>query len=126
MSGYFFDQKEVMTEPTTTTAVLTVGLSTTTLALFGVEYFALLWAFIGALFALMQSQAMGRWRAVFFVAISTLIGAALGSGFVDVVQTTSRPILILAVLIGGAGAQTLIGSILKAAQTRIDGIGGGS
>lgn len=113
-----------MTEPTIPTAVLAAGISTTTLALFGVEYFALLWAFIGALFALMQSQAMGRWKAVFFVAISTLIGAALGSGFVDLVQTTSRPILILSVLIGGAGAQVLIGALIKAAQTRIEKIGG--
>lgn len=123
-----------MPDPTSTTAVaatssaaaISAALSATTLALIGVEYFALLWGLIGALLAMGGAASMTRFRAIVYVALSTLVGAAIGHGVLAFMDSTSRPALILGSLIGGYGAQELIKRAMDAITKRIDKTIGGA
>lgn len=101
-----------------------VAASQVLLALFGVDYYAMLWAFFGSLLALSQSQRMGRSRALLYVLLSTLAGAALGTVFVDWTATTRRGYLILGSLLGGFGAQYIISALLQGVLNRIKSLGG--
>lgn len=109
---------------TFTAAAFAAAASATTLALLGVDYYALLWAFIGALAALWQAGTMRRYVAVLFVALSTLLGAAMGSAAVLVIGTNHLPVLILACLVCGAGAQVLLGAAIKRVAELIANLGG--
>jgi apolipoprotein N-acyltransferase len=110
-----------MAEPTTTLAsVLAASASTITLALIGVDHYSLVWGLVGALLALYQSAPMGRAKSVIFVALSTMIGAALGTATQEWLDSTSRPLLIVASLIGAFGAQAIITTLLRTALERID------
>ncbi len=112
-------------EPTTLTAgTLAAAASAITLALFGVDYYSLLYGFVGALLALSEAGTMGRRRAVIYVALSTLVGGAFGNAAVTFFGSTARPFLILGCLIGGAGAQLLVSALLTAALKRIEKLGG--
>ena len=105
-----------MAEPTMTLApVLAASASTITLALIGVDHYSLVWGLVGALLALYQAETMGRIKSVTFVALSTLIGAALGTAAQEWWGGTSRPLLILASLTGGFGAQAIITTGLRIA-----------
>ena len=116
-----------MTDPTTSTAAagLAASISGVTLALFGVEYYALLWALVGALLAMSAAASMSRGRAIVYVALSTLVGAALGHGALALLDTQNRALLILGSLAGGAGAQQIVSTLIAAVSRRIDKLGGG-
>lgn len=105
-----------MIEPTTTGVIAWItGLSAITLALFGVDYHALLFALAGAMFALLQSEQMTWGRAVVYTLLSTLTGALLGS--LAAVYVTEKPpkLMVMALcLFGGLMAQALAAAILKA------------
>lgn len=116
-----------MPEPTTTTTVigaLAGGVSTVTLALLGVDYYSLIWSMVGTLLALYQAEKMGRIRSVIFVVLSTLIGAALGSGLMDFSGSTSRRVLIAVSLVSGFGAHLIVTALLRAGINRIERLGG--
>jgi hypothetical protein len=98
-------------------AALIAGLSSVLLTLFGVDYYALMWGLVGACLASTR-------RALIYVALSTLIGAALGTTAVEFFRTTHRAFLITGSLVGGAGAQVLVGALLQLALTRIKKMGG--
>lgn len=114
-------------EPTTSAIHLIVtAISTATLALLGVDYYALLWGLIGALFASGQSERLGRTKAIFVVGLSTLIGAAIGNGLVAFTETASpRPFIVLGSLVAGFGAQALLTTAVKALVVRIERVLGG-
>jgi len=115
-----------MPEPTTALAsAIAATASTITLALFGVDYYSLLYGFVGALFSMSQAATMGRGRAIVYVVLSTLVGAAFGAAATELVGTASRAALFLGCVVGGAGAQLLVSALLKAALARIDKLGGG-
>jgi hypothetical protein len=105
-------------------AALIAGLSSVLLTLFGVDYYALMWGLVGACLALTQLESMSTRRALIYVALSTLIGAALGTTAVEFFRTTHRAFLITGSLVGGAGAQVLVGALLQLALTRIKKMGG--
>jgi hypothetical protein len=109
-----------MAEPISPSAAFVAAVSGVTLALLGVDYYALLWALVGAMLALGQASAMPRNRAILYVLLSTLLGAALGQGAVAFAGYDQRALLILASLLGGAGAQLLVAALLKAALRLID------
>ena len=112
-------------EPTTTTvSVLAATASTISLALLGVDYYSLVWAMFGAMLAVYQSEKLGRVRAVAFVFLSTLIGAACGTAVLEWAASTSRPLLILASLVAGSGAQLLVKALLQASLRQIGKLGG--
>lgn len=117
-----------MTDPTTSAAAagIAASISGVTLALIGVEWYALLWSFVGALLAMGEAASMGRLRAIVYVALTTLVGAALGHGLVAVLDLHSRAILILFSLAGGAGAQRIVSAAIKAVETRLGKLGEGS
>lgn len=114
-----------MTEPTTSTVTaIAASLSGITLALLGVEYHALLWAFVGAMLAMANSAGQTMGWAVGRVVLSTLVGAALGSGAIAALDASKPALLIVLSLLGGAGADQLVKRALDAIGKRIDGAGG--
>jgi hypothetical protein len=115
-----------MTEPTTSTAAagLAASLSGVTMALIGVEWYALFWSLIGALFVMGESPSMGRGRAVLWVVLTMLIGAALAHGFVAAFDLKNRAILIGFSAVFGAGAQRVVSALIRAAESKIDKFGG--
>lgn len=116
-----------MADPITTADNLVVAtVSTATMALMGVSYYALIWAMVGAFLALYQAKGLSRWSAIAFMVLSTLVGAACGTFFADWVNKDSRPLLILASLVCGSGAHVLITALLQAGLKRINQLGGNS
>jgi len=112
-------------EPTTTIAgAIAAGASTITMALLGVDYYSLIWGMVGALLALYQAEKMGRIRSVIFISLSTLVGAACGTGALSTLQSESRPLLIVFSLVAGFGAQVVVTALLRAGINRIDKLGG--
>lgn len=109
-----------------TAAATVAAISQFLLALFGVDYYAMLWAFVGSLFALSQVKKMSRGRALAYILLSTIAGAALGTVFVDWMETQRRAYLILGSLIGGAGAQLFISALVQGALNRIKTTLGGA
>lgn len=114
-----------MPEPTSSTATaIAAAASGVTLALFGVDYFSLLYGLVGAMVAVVNTAQMPWVKAVVFVVLSTLIGAVLGNAAVVVLGTTNRIMLILGCLIGGAGAFGLVAALIKIATGRLDRLSG--
>lgn len=95
--------------------VISAGL----VSLFGLNYYAVVWAFVGALVALTRSDKMTRWRAIFYVMFSTFIGALLGTAGAEFMKITTRSIIAVMALLGGVGWQGMIAILLKVAEGRI-------
>src|SRR4051812_14701043 len=95
-------------------AAFVAGVSQVLLTLFGVDYYAMLWAFVGSLVALSQTGQMTRARALVYVCLSTLVGAALGSAAYVYLAATAKPILLLASVTGGFGWQLIMTAIVQA------------
>ncbi|HSW19541.1 MAG TPA: hypothetical protein VLJ86_20140 [Ramlibacter sp.] len=105
-----------MAEPASATmAAGAAALSAVTLALFGVDYYSLLYALVGALMALGRAEQMGRARAIVYVLLSTLSGAVIGNVVTDYFQLRSRIVLIALCLVGGLVAQAVASVIFRAA-----------
>lgn len=116
-----------MIEPTTVTAAgVAAALSAITLALLGVDYYALLWGLVGAMLAMGQAAPMTRGRAIVYVVLSALAGAALGHALANFIGSVSRSVLIVGSLVGGAGAQIIIAALIRAVVTRVEKTGGGA
>lgn len=114
-----------MIEPTSMTAAsVAATLSGITLAMLGVDYYALLGGLVGAMLAMGQAAPMTRARAVLYVVLSAIAGAMLGHGAVTLAGNTARPMLIICSLVAGAGAQALIAALIGAAIERIKKAGG--
>lgn len=115
-----------MIDPTTSTAAAwAAALSGVTLAIFGVDYYSLLYGMVGALMAMHQAPAMARLRAVVFVAFSTLVGAALGNGALALFGSNNRALLFVGCIVCGAGWQLVVPRLLAALLARIDSLGSG-
>lgn len=113
-----------MLEPTTPAlTALAASLSGVTLALLGVDYYSLLYGMVGALMALHQAEAMARTKAIIFVVLCTLVGAALGNAALALFGTTSRALLLVGCILGGFGAQAILARLLKSTLGRIDKTG---
>ena len=115
-----------MAEPTTTAvAAVITAISAVTLALFGVDYYALLYALVGALLGLLSiKDPMSRVRAVFYVLLNTVVGAALGSALADAMGAKTQVLLSGICVVSGAGAQLLVARAIAALGARIDSFGG--
>jgi hypothetical protein len=118
-------------EPTTQTATaLAASLSGITLALLGVDYYSLLYAFVGALFALYEAERMGRGKAVLFAVLSTLAGAVMGSLLPQLVGSwagaqispgAARLLLMAGSIVCGFGMQSILARLLRRSLLLIDG-----
>lgn len=107
-------------------AVFVAAASQVLLALFGVDYYAMLWAFVGSLLALSQVKKMTRSRAIVYVLLSTLVGAALGTGCVVFFEVKARAALLVTSLVGGAGSQLFVTALIQGALFRIKSTLGGA
>ena len=114
-----------MAEPTSTTAVAAYAAAASgiTLAVLGVDYYSLVYGMVGAFLALGSAGDMGKGRAVAYVILSTIVGAALGTAAVEFFSVTSKAALFVGCVVGGAGSQTLVGAFIKAVVKRIDNEG---
>jgi hypothetical protein len=122
-----------MVEPTTTSgiAIWAASLSAASLALFGVDSYALMWGLIGAICARGRAESLSWLRAVFYVALSMLLGAALGTGFQAVVQVVAgsmpsralQAMLVAGSCVGGYGSQRLLDALVSGAVKRIHKFG---
>ena len=115
-----------MPEPTTSGVhAFALALSALSMSLLGVDYYSLIWGMVGAQVALFQNDTpMGRVRSVIYIALSTLVGAAVGTGTLSFFSSESRALLILISLVGGFGAQKIVTALLNAGLARIERIGG--
>lgn len=114
-----------MIEPTSITAAsIAAALSGITLAMLGVDYYALLGGLVGAMLAMGQAAPMTRCRAVMYVVLSAVAGAIIGQGLTTLANSPARTVLVLCSLVAGAGAQALISALISAAIARIKKAGG--
>lgn len=104
---------------------LVANVSAILLALLGVDYYAMLWAFTGALVALTQTN-IGRGRALVYVLLSTLVGSVLGSAAIAFLGSQNRVFLALLSLVAGVGWQTFIALLLRAVEGRLKQLTGGT
>lgn len=109
-----------MTTETSTINTAVAALSAAILALLGVDHFALIWGFVGALFSLTTAPPVGRSKALMTVALSTFIGAALGTLLADRINANAVPIVrIVAALVCAAGAQQLLPLAVQLISNRL-------
>lgn len=103
-----------MAEPTSVTAAsLAATASAISLAMFGVDYYSMLYALVGALIALGHADKMTWPRAVVYVVLATLIGAVIGTATNEYFGLKSRILLIGLCLVGGIIAQAIAGALVK-------------
>jgi hypothetical protein len=107
-------------EPTSQAAAFAASASAITLALLGVDHLSIIWGLVGALFALYEADRMPRSRALLFVVLSTLAGAALGNGALALAGTTSKGLLLVACIVCGYGTQALLARLLRRGLHQID------
>lgn len=100
-------------------ALYVSSFSATLLALFGVDYYALFWAAIGAVGALLYAAPTQRGRAAITVVVSSFLGAALGTALAEQFGGT-RSVLIVCALVCASGPQVLITSLLNRVVTEIN------
>lgn len=106
-------------------AAFVSGASQVLLTLFGVDYYAMLWAFVGSLVAITQMKnKMGRTRALIYVFLSTMVGAALGSAAFAYLDAKPQAILLICSVVGGFGWQLIMSALVQAVVSRIKTIGG--
>lgn len=109
---------------TTTVASWAAYLSAVTLALLGVDYYALLGAFGGVLFMLSSVRPTGRCRVVLTVSVTTFVAAALGQGLAAAFGLTGRAIVIAISVVVGAGGQVIVQAAVAAIVARLQKLGG--
>jgi hypothetical protein len=117
-----------MTEPTTTISSIVAALSMLTTALFGIDYYSILWGMLGALLAASQAPPSERWRAMVSVVLSTLVGAVFGEAAIAALVLmfpggNVRPILFFACTLGGYGGAVLVTGCVDAVLSRIKNMG---
>lgn len=101
------------------------GVTAATLALLGVDYYALIGALGGVLFTLSSvREASSRARVLVTVAVTTFAAAVLGQGMAHVAGMESRPMLSVLSLICGAGGQVVVQAAVAALVARIQKLGG--
>lgn len=121
-----------MPEPTIPAAGLAAAVATVSaavLAVLGIDYYALVGAFVGALLGVSAMRTTGLLPMLLTLAITTLAAAAIGQGFAEVIGSTKRPVLMLCCLVLGAvgqgGLQGIAAKAAGAVSDRLNAIVGG-
>lgn len=105
-----------MTETGTgTIGALVAAVSAISMALFGVDYYSLLWGLVGALLAVMLSEPMSRARAVIYTFLATLTGAILGNVIAWRLGQMPKVALSALCILGGLASLAVAAALLKAA-----------
>lgn len=88
-------------------------------ALLGLNYYALLYAFLGALVAVMKSEKINdRIRLVVFVIASTLVGAIMGTASAEYLLITRKSFIAMISLCCGLWWQALLAIVLTVIQAK--------
>lgn len=102
-----------MIEPTTQTATaLAATFTGVTMALFGVDHLSVIYGFVGAMFAAFEVERVGRAKAVLLVVLSTVGGAAMGNGIVELYGSTNKAVIFLGCIACGFGTQAILSAIV--------------
>lgn len=110
-----------MIEPTTQTATaLAATFTGVTMALFGVDHFSIIYGFVGAMFAAFEVERVGRAKAVLLVVLSTVGGAAMGNGVVEMFGSNGKA-LFLGCIACGFGTQAILSAIVSRMVRSIKG-----
>lgn len=88
------------------------GLSAVLLAVLGVPYLALLWAFIGSSVMLVFTTPESKQAAIGSVAAGSVVGAAGGNGLAQYLHGPDSLLIVLALVIG-AGAKPLLSAAIN-------------
>lgn len=92
------------------------GISSGLSAILGLNYYALVWAFFGALIPLTQSRRFDGLTAIAYVLFSTMLGALIGTLAADLLGVTQRSAICLMAVVGGASWQSLIAIAIREAE----------
>lgn len=95
------------------------ALNAATLALLGVNYYAVVWAFLGSLVAMTQMERKVWSRAVLYSLLSTLIGSLMGTATADFLNITNRSALAFLSILGALGWQTFLAICIKIAEGKL-------
>lgn len=118
-----------MTEPTTTgAAAFAASISAFSLALIGIDHYAIVWGLIGALSRLaFTEEQLPAMRAAVTVGASTALAAGLAHGIAALAPTESvRNALIFSAVVIGFGAQAIAKTAVEALLARLKKFGEGS
>lgn len=100
-----------MSEPNGAAFVVST-VSAVLMAVFGVDYYSLLWATVGAAATLLYSKPQTKTRAAWAVGISSLLGAALGTFIAARMFNGERSALIVCALVCATGPYMIINALL--------------
>jgi hypothetical protein len=100
-------------------ALFVSSFSATLLALFGIDYYSLFWAGLGATAMLLYAKPTTRGKAALTVMVSTMLGAALGTALAEQLGG-SRSVLIVCAIVCASGPQILISALLNRVVTEIN------
>lgn len=98
--------------------VIAASLTTATMALLGVPYLALVWAFLGAFGGLLITPQESRKQAVVTIVLSGFLGAALGYACARWVAADNIALQNAACAICGAGAKPLLALGVEALKSQ--------
>lgn len=111
-----------MAEPTSGAAAFAATASAITSAIFGVDYFAIVWGFIGSMFALINNEPTNKLWAIAYVSLSSLIGAAIGSALHEYLAPNQPKIILIALCaIVGFGSKRLLTSAIRGGEKKLGG-----
>jgi uncharacterized membrane protein YfcA len=96
------------------------------MAVFGLDYYSLVYALVGTILLLSSRQKTTRLRALIYVALSTIAGAALGTYLVGHFDAESKPALFVVCMVCGGGAQLVFTTMVDVLNTQIKRMGGQS
>jgi hypothetical protein len=111
-----------MIEPTTQTATAVAAtLSGITMAMLGVDHLSVIYGFVGAMFAVFEVERLGRAKAVLLVVLSTVGGAAMGNGLVELIGPDRKAVIFLGCIACGFGVQAILSAIVSRMVRSIEG-----
>lgn len=88
--------------------------------LLGLNYYALVWAFFGALIPLTKVRRIEGLRVVVYVLFSALLGAILSTGAADFFKITTRSVISVMAVIAGASWQTMVALLVLIAEGQLE------
>lgn len=88
-------------------------------ALLGLNYYAIVWAFWGALIPLTKTRRIAGLRVIGYVLFSMLLGALLSTAAADFLHITTRSTISIMALIAGASWQSLVAILVLIAEGQL-------
>lgn len=84
--------------------------------LLGLNYYALVWAFFGALIPLTKTRKIEGLRIIGYVLFSSFLGALLSTAAADFLHITTRSTISVMALLAGASWQTFVAILVLIAE----------